>query len=115
MAANFPLFGTKPPARSFVHARLTFSRISLALAVQRYGLGFAVVFVNVLADGLLQLGDAMKDATPDALHRQIAKEAFDHVQPGRTGRDAVHVKALVAGQPQALSRALRPYQFFLAE
>src|ERR1022692_5124466 len=38
-AANFPLFGTKPPARSFVHARLTFSRISLALAVQRYGLG----------------------------------------------------------------------------
>src|ERR1035441_525796 len=41
-----------------------------------------------------QRGDAMKDATPDALHRQIAKEAFEHVQPGRTGRDAVHVKAL---------------------
>src|ERR1039458_6294729 len=57
------------------------------------------MLVNVFADGLLQLGDAVKDATSDALHRQIAKEAFDHVQKGRTGGDPVHVKALVASEP----------------
>src|ERR1017187_1411325 len=39
-AAKFPLFGTNPPARNFIQARLTFSRMSLALAVQRYGLGW---------------------------------------------------------------------------
>src|ERR1035438_7794632 len=38
-ATNFPLFGTNPPARNFIQSRLTFSRMSLALAVQRYGLG----------------------------------------------------------------------------
>src|ERR1022692_756912 len=38
-AANFRLFGTNPTARSFIHARLTFSRMSLAFAVQRYGVG----------------------------------------------------------------------------
>src|ERR1700752_674526 len=46
-----------------------------------------------------KLADTVKDPTPDALHRQIAKEAFDHVQPRGTGGDPGGVKTLAASQP----------------
>ena len=93
------------PARSFIHARLTlpFPKCPSGLSQSKdTALGLAVVFVNVLADGLLQLGDAMK-ARPRRMRFTVTsrkKRWLHHVQPGRTGRDPVHVNALVvAGQP----------------
>ena len=41
----------------------------------------------------------MKNATPQALLGQVAKQTFHHVEPGGTGRGGVHVKAGMALQP----------------
>ena len=50
--------------------------------------GIVVVFVNVVANGLLQLGNTMKDprrmASPSEHERR-----FDQVQPGRAGKDTM--------------------------
>jgi hypothetical protein len=67
-------------------ARLTFSRMSLALAVQ--------------------LLDAAKDAAAQSIFGQVAEEAFDPVQPRAAGRREMHVKAGMAVEP-----ALHPGMF----
>ena len=43
------------------------------------GLGIGVVAVEIVADGLLQLGHAREDATADALLRDLGEEALDQV------------------------------------
>jgi len=45
-------------------ARLTFSRISDALAIQMKGLGLWFCFVDVLTDGHDEFSGVMKDAAP---------------------------------------------------
>ena len=41
----------------------------------------------------------MENPAPKPLFGKIPEEAFDHVQPGCTGRCEVHMKARVALQP----------------
>ena len=61
-----------------LRARLTFSRISAAFAVQMNGLG-VVVLVDVGADGRDQFLDIAEDASPQAVLSQVPEEAFHHV------------------------------------
>ena len=42
----------------------------------------------------------MENPAPKPLFGKIPEEAFDHVQPGCTGRCEVHMKARVALQPR---------------
>ena len=60
---------------------MTFSRMSLALAVHMKGLGFLLWRVDVFADGHDELFEILEDAAPDAVLGQVAEEAFDHVEP----------------------------------
>ena len=48
-----------------------------------------VVRGDVLVDGCLQLGHAGEYAAPNTLVRDVAEEAFNHIEPGRTGRREV--------------------------
>ena len=92
-------FGHKPAGPQFHPGPFALFQNISGFSRPKIRRGLAVVSVHILAPGLLQFGHAMKDATPDALHRQITKEAFDPIQPGRTGGDPRKVKALVASQP----------------
>src|SRR6266568_1134116 len=46
-----------------------------------------------------QLRHAMKDAPAKALLREVAKEPFHHVEPGRAGGGEVHVEASAPSEP----------------
>lgn len=49
-------------------------------------LGILVMQGDVFLDSGDQLGDAAKHPVAQALGRDVAKEALDHVEPGRRGR-----------------------------
>jgi hypothetical protein len=57
------------------------------------------VLGDVVLDGLDQRLDAREHPASDALRRDVAEEALDHVEPGRTGRCEVHVEARVPCKP----------------
>ena len=61
---------------------------------------------DVLGNCRLQVGHAFENATANALVRDVAKEALDHVEPRRTGGREVHVKSGVLGQPGEYLRVL---------
>lgn len=63
------------------------------------GLWMVVVQGDVLLNSCGQFGNAAKDATLKTIGRDAAKEALDHVQPGRRGRCEVHVKTRILLQP----------------
>ena len=62
-------------------------------------LGALVVVIDVISDCGDEFFDIAKDAAAQPVLSQIAKEAFYHVEPGRTGGREVHVKTRVALEP----------------
>src|SRR5207249_4637366 len=64
------------------------------------GLRLLIVLVDIVADGVHQVPDVMKDAAADALHGQIAEESLHDIEPRGAGGDEVEVKSWVAGQPE---------------
>jgi len=50
------------------------------------GLRLAVALCDPSLDCGLQIGNALEDAAPDALARDLGKQALDEVEPGRGGR-----------------------------
>jgi len=57
------------------------------------------VLPKVVVDGGFQIVDAGVTAPADALCRDLGKEAFDQVEPGRAGRREVQLEARVLRQP----------------
>lgn len=51
------------------------------------------MLTDVVADGHDQFLDIAKYATPQTSLREVAEEAFDHVEPGAAGRREVHVES----------------------
>src|SRR6266700_6820327 len=68
--------------------------------------GSLVVLGEVVLDGLLEFGQAVKDAAANALRGEVAEEALDHVEPRGAGRGEVDMKAGMARQPVTDSRVL---------
>ncbi len=62
-------------------------------------LGIAVVHVEVLADGLLELPGRSMRAAADVVLRQRGEPALDLVEPGRRGGGEVDVESRVAREP----------------
>ena len=62
-------------------------------------LGALVVVIDVVSERGDEFFDIAKDATAQPVLSQIPKEAFHHIQPGRTGEREVHVKTRVALEP----------------
>ena len=50
------------------------------------GLGVGVVAVEIVMDGILELGNARERAAPDPLLRDLCEEALNQIEPRRTGR-----------------------------
>ena len=63
------------------------------------GFGVFVMAVDVSSDGQDEFFEVAKDAAPQPVLREIAKEAFDHVQPRRAGGSEVQMKARVLIEP----------------
>ena len=63
------------------------------------GVLFCVVLSKVVVDGGLQIVDAGVSAPVDALCRDLGKEAFDQVEPGRACWREVQLEARVLRQP----------------
>ena len=63
------------------------------------GLGIFVVAVDVSSNGQNEFFEIMEDAAPQPVLREIAKEAFHHVQPRRAGGREVQMKARVLIEP----------------
>ena len=59
------------------------------------------MLADVAGDGLLEVGDGVEHAAPQALSGQDGEEARDGVDPGRRGRGKVEHPARVALQPGA--------------
>lgn len=58
--------------------------------------GALVVFADVAVDGLLEVGDGLEDATPDAPAGDGGKEALDGVDPGcRGGHEVKHPARMI--------------------
>ena len=62
-------------------------------------LGALVVVIDVVSDRGDEFFDIAKDAAAQPVLSQIPKEAFHHIQPGRTGGREVHVKTRVTLDP----------------
>ena len=58
-----------------------------------------VVAIDVVVDGGDEFVDAAENAAANALDGEVAKEAFDHVEPRRTRRGEMDVESFVAGEP----------------
>jgi len=54
---------------------------------------------DVVLDSGDQFWNAGKNAATNPVLCDVAKEAFDHVEPRSTGRSEVHVDALIPRQP----------------
>ena len=63
------------------------------------GLGIFVVAIDVSSNGQNEFFEIAKHAAPQPVLREIAKEAFHHVQPRRAGGREVHMKARVLIEP----------------
>lgn len=59
----------------------------------------AVIVGEVFLQRGDQVRDAVKDPAAQALHRQVAKETLDHIQPGGAGRGEVQMKTRMFLQP----------------
>ena len=62
-------------------------------------LGRAVVLVDVVLDGVLQVGNGFEDPAPDALSCDGREKAFDGVEPGRRGWCEMEDPARMIGEP----------------
>lgn len=81
-----------------VRARLSFSRMSAALAVQMKGLEFSVVVIDVFVDGSDAFFDAAQDAAPQLILTQVAEEPLYHVEPrAASGREVRVETGMTAG------------------
>jgi hypothetical protein len=50
------------------------------------GLGVGVVAVEIVMDGILELGNARERAAPDPLLRDLCEEALNQIEPRRSSR-----------------------------
>ena len=55
--------------------------------------------VNVVGDCGDQLGHTLERSSPDPLVGEVSEESFDEVEPGRTRRNEVKMKARVLLDP----------------
>src|ERR1035441_3508918 len=62
-------------------------------------LGVFVVMIDVVEHGADQFLHAAKGCAAQAILRQVAEEAFYHVQPRTAGRREVHMEAGMAAEP----------------
>ena len=63
------------------------------------GFGIGVMPIDVIADSRNQLFDIAENSPPEPIVREIAEEAFDHIEPRTAGGCEMHVEALAASQP----------------
>ena len=80
-------------------ARFTFARISCAVLVHTKGCGLSMALGDVRVNRRNQLWDTAKHAATKLFGRQVAKDAFDQIEPGTPGRREVHLDARVARPP----------------
>ena len=71
---------------------------------KRFGVG--VVALQILRDGVDQLGHALERAATNSLLRDLPEPSLDHVQPRTAGGNEVQVEARVLGQEPLHHRAL---------
>ena len=60
---------------------------------------------EILVDGFNERLNAVEDSPSDSLVGDVAEPSFDHVEPRRTGRNKVEVKAFVEFEPALHRRA----------
>ena len=82
-----------------MRARFTFSRNIGCFGSPDEGFGLAVMPIDVSADSVNEFLDVTEDTAPQTILRQIAEEAFYHVQPGTASRGKVNSEARVPAQP----------------
>lgn len=61
--------------------------------------GIVVVGVDVLSDGTGDIAHALKNPAPEAVNREIAEEAFDHVKPRGTCRCEMDMESRIPLEP----------------
>ena len=61
---------------------------------------------NEVLNGSDEFRNGSKSTTADAFGGQLAKESLDHIQPRATGRDKVHVEAMMPLEPRLDLRVL---------
>lgn len=70
------------------------------------GFGISVVAIEIVVDGVLELGNARERDAPDPLLRDLCEEALNQIEPRRTGRREVHMEAAMLGKPTLHGRCL---------
>jgi hypothetical protein len=77
---------------------------------ERLGISVATVqVVDLIVQRILRLGHAGEGRTPDALRRDLCKEALDEIESGRARRRKVHLEAWMLGEPRLhLGGLVRP-------
>lgn len=55
--------------------------------------------LDIVLNGLFEFFDACKATVSNALDGEVAKESFDHIEPGRTGRRVMDLEAWVLCEP----------------
>jgi len=78
---------------------VTLARMSLVFVVQKNGFGRALCTTIYSLMTAFKFGHAGENATTNAFDCDVAKEPFEHVEPGRAGRCEMDMKAWVLGQP----------------
>lgn len=63
------------------------------------GCGGSVVLLDMVVDGSDEIAYAGEGAAAQPFLSEISEESFDHVEPGRTGRREVDMKARMLCQP----------------
>jgi hypothetical protein len=58
-----------------------------------------IVVLDIVFDGLNQLGDATEHATSESLVGEVAEPSFDEIEPRGTWGREVDMEASVPGQP----------------
>src|SRR5437762_3042719 len=74
--------------------------MSLAVLPNEW-LGLAVVNADVIVESQFKIWNAGEHATSKSVDGEIAKEAFDHVEPRAAGGSEVDMKARMAIKPAA--------------
>jgi len=63
------------------------------------GFGIGIVVLQVIHNGVLELGDALEGPAANAVSGDLGEEALDHVEPGSRGRREVEVETRMGLEP----------------
>ena len=92
-------FGEATARLECVPGSLHFFQNVAGFGCPNVGFGLAVVFGDVVLDGLLEFPNIVKDSAAYALVGEISEEAFNLVEPGGTGGSEVQVEAWMLLEP----------------